>query len=146
MKDFANILYEVQGPMALITINRADKHNAISLDTLSELQAAVGMAAADDVVRVITITGAGGKAFASGSDLTEVLHRDFKQALEPIVQGLAEQLERTPKPNAAGIHHSRALNACQLRDGDRWHEETDNNEEDASQCSHGMFSLWFRLR
>ncbi len=103
MKDFANILYEVQGPMALITINRADKHNAISLDTLSELQAAVGMAAADDVVRVITITGAGGKAFASGSDLTEVLHRDFRQALEPIVQGLAEQLERTPKPTIAAI-------------------------------------------
>ena len=103
MKDFANTLYEVQGPMALITINRADKHNAISLDTLSELRTAVGMAAADEVVRVITITGAGGKAFASGSDLTEVLHRDFRQALEPIVQGLAEQLERTPKPTIAAI-------------------------------------------
>ena len=101
MKDFANILYEVQGPMALVTINRADKHNAISLDTLSELQAAVAAAAADDVVRVITITGAGGKAFAAGSDLTEVLHRDLKKALEPIVQGLAEQLERTPKPTIA---------------------------------------------
>jgi enoyl-CoA hydratase len=63
MKDFANILYEVQGPMALITINRADKHNAISLDTLSELQAAVGMAAVDDVVRVITVTGAGGTRY-----------------------------------------------------------------------------------
>jgi enoyl-CoA hydratase len=99
-----NTLYEVQGPMALITINRADKHNAISLATLDELQAHVRQAAADDAVRVITITGAGDRAFAAGSDLSEVLHRDLRKALEPIVQGLAEQLERTPKPTIAAIN------------------------------------------
>lgn len=104
MSEYDNILYEVQGPMALITINRADKHNAISLDTLAELQAAVAQAGADDEVRVLTLTGAGDRSFASGSDLSEVLHRDFKKALEPIVQGLAEQLERTPKPTIAAIN------------------------------------------
>ena len=86
-----NVLYEVQGPMALVTINRADKHNAISLATLDDLHTAVDAGAADEDVRVITITGAGGKSFASGSDLSEVLHRDFKKALEPIVQGLADK-------------------------------------------------------
>lgn len=89
--------------MALITIHRPERYNAISLATLEELQAAVAEAAEDESVRVITITGAGGKAFASGSDLEEVLHRDFRKALEPIVQGLAEQLERTPKPTIAAI-------------------------------------------
>lgn len=102
--SYHNILYDVQGPMALITINRAEKHNAISLATLDELQHAVAAAADDDVVRVITITGAGDRAFASGSDLEEVLHRDLKKALEPIVQGLADQLERTPKPTIAAIN------------------------------------------
>jgi enoyl-CoA hydratase len=101
--SYENILYEVEGPMALITINRADRHNAISLATLDELQAAAAEAARDDGVRVITITGAGGRAFASGSDLEEVKHRDFAKALEPIVQGLADQLERTPKPTIAAI-------------------------------------------
>jgi enoyl-CoA hydratase len=102
--NYQNILYQVQGPMALITINRADKHNAISLDTLDELQSAAAAAALDDEVRVITITGAGGRAFASGSDLEEVKNRDFKKALEPIVQGLADQLERIPKPTIAAIN------------------------------------------
>ena len=37
----------------------------------------------DDDVTAIVITGAGGRAFASGSDLSEVRHRDFKKALEP---------------------------------------------------------------
>ena len=101
--ELDNILYEVQGPLALITINRADKHNAISLATLDDLHSAVDEAAADDAVRVLAITGAGGKSFASGSDLSEVLHRDFKKALEPIVQGLVEKLERTPKPTIAAI-------------------------------------------
>ena len=89
--------------MALVTINRPARHNAISLDTLRELQEAVAEAAADDAVKVITVTGAGGRAFASGSDLSEVTERDFRKALEPIVQGLAEQLERTPKPTIAAI-------------------------------------------
>ena len=101
--DFREIAYAVDGPMALITIDRPEKHNAISLDTLEELHRAVRRAAEDDDVCVITITGAGGRAFASGSDLSEVLRRDLRKALEPIVQGLADQLERTPKPTIAAI-------------------------------------------
>ncbi len=104
MSGYENILYDVQGPMALITINRPERHNAISLATLDDLQDAAAQAAADDDVRVITITGAGERAFASGSDLSEVVHRDLRKALEPIVQGLADQLERTPKPTIAAIN------------------------------------------
>jgi enoyl-CoA hydratase len=101
---FATLLYEVADALALITINRPEKMNAISLATLDDLRAAVAEAANDAAVRVIAITGAGDKAFASGSDLSEVLHRDFEKALEPIVQGLADQLERTPKPTIAAIN------------------------------------------
>ena len=101
--SFDNIVYEINGPLALITINRPEKHNAISLGTLDDLLNAVDLAAYDDDVRVIAITGAGGKAFAAGSDLSEVVDRDFKKALEPIVQGLADKLERTPKPTIAAI-------------------------------------------
>ena len=100
---YREIRYDVDAPMALITIDRPEKHNAISLATLDELQAAVAAAADDDSVKVLVLTGAGGRAFASGSDLSEVVNRDFRKALEPIVQGLAEQLERTPKPTIAAI-------------------------------------------
>jgi enoyl-CoA hydratase/carnithine racemase len=103
-RAYENIRYEILEHLALITIDRASRRNAISLATLAELQVAVARAAADDGVRVIAITGAGEEAFASGSDLSEVLHRDFRKALEPIVQGLADQLERTPKPTIAAIN------------------------------------------
>ena len=101
---FANLLYETRGPLALITINRPDKLNAISLATVDDLHAAIAAAAADPGVRVLAITGAGEKAFAAGSDLAEVAHRDLNQALEPIVQGVAERLERCPKPTIAAIN------------------------------------------
>lgn len=100
---FEHILYEVTAPLALITINRPEKHNAVSLATLAELVSAVNFAADDETVRVIAITGAGGKAFASGSDLNEVAHRDLRQAMEPIVQGLASRMEAIPKPTIAAI-------------------------------------------
>ena len=67
--DDLEVLYEVRDQLALITINRAEKHNAISLETLSQLQSGVSQAAEDASVRVIAITGAGGRSFASGSDL-----------------------------------------------------------------------------
>ena len=101
--QFKNILYEVIESLAFITINRADKHNAISLNTLDELNKAVEIAASDDNIRVVSITGAGGKAFAAGSDLNEVLDRDLKKSLDPIVQGLALRLEAMPKPTIAAI-------------------------------------------
>ncbi len=100
---FKNILYELKNNLALITINRIKKHNAISLSTLEELNEAVDIAANDENARVLAITGAGGKAFASGADLNEVRDRDLRKALDPLIQGLALKLERTPKPTVAAI-------------------------------------------
>lgn len=102
--NYENILYEVKGPLGLITLNRPEKHNAVSLSTLDELHVALSHAEVDEQVRVIGLTGAGPKAFASGSDLAEVEHRDLRKALEPIVQGFAERLERCDKPSIAAIN------------------------------------------
>ena len=49
--SFENILYSTEGPLALITINRAEKHNAISLATLDELNESVDLAAEDSSVK-----------------------------------------------------------------------------------------------
>jgi enoyl-CoA hydratase len=101
---FENIRYTVEDHLALITIDRPQKRNAISHATLDEMQQAVMDARRDDAVRVIAITGAGDAAFSAGFDLNEVADRDLALALEPIIQGLADQLERTPKPTIAAIN------------------------------------------
>ena len=102
--QFENLKYETFNKIAIITINRPEKHNAISLKTLDELHEVLENCENDNSLRVLIITGAGGKAFASGSDLGEVKDRDLKKALEPLVQGIAARLERMSKPSIAAIN------------------------------------------
>lgn len=102
--DFRNIYVEKTEELFLLTINRPDKRNAISLDALHELNLAMDKAAADDDIKVIAITGAGKRAFAAGADLNEVIDRDLKKALEHIIQGLADKMERIPKPILAAVN------------------------------------------
>jgi enoyl-CoA hydratase/carnithine racemase len=101
--SYETIRYEIKGPLALITMDRAAKLNAISLAMLDELHAALSAATRDDRARAIALTGSG-RAFASGSDLTEVQHRDLNKAMEPLVQGISEHLQRCPKPTIAAIN------------------------------------------
>ena len=101
--SFENIKVKKIENLCLITINRPQKYNAISLATLSELEQALDQSANDNNVKVIAFTGEGKKAFASGSDLSEVKDRNLKKALEPILQGLADKMEKTPKPIIAAI-------------------------------------------
>ena len=104
VEAYENLLYETEGPLALITINRPGRMNAISLGTLEELGRAVERAAGEESVRAIAVTGAGEKAFASGSDLEEVQARNIRTSFVPLVQGLAERLERTPKATIAAVN------------------------------------------
>ena len=65
------IRYEVQGAVAIITLDRPDKLNAMSLAMYDGLGAAYIRARDDEAVRAIVLTGAGERAFSVGADLTE---------------------------------------------------------------------------
>ena len=68
MNDASLVLYERRGAIALLTLNRAEKLNAINVAMIAGLGLALDRAEADDQVRVIVIRGAG-KAFSAGFDL-----------------------------------------------------------------------------
>lgn len=68
--NFAAIRYAVDDHVARITIDRAERRNALSWQVMSELRAALADAKADADVRVVVLTGAGDKAFCAGADLT----------------------------------------------------------------------------
>jgi enoyl-CoA hydratase len=65
------LLVEVSGTIALVTINNPDKRNALSREIRGALPDVLGALDADPDVRVLVITGAGDKAFASGADISE---------------------------------------------------------------------------
>lgn len=64
-----SILYEVDGAVARITLNRPEKKNALNVALIANLKKALGEANDDDAVRVVVITGAG-LDFCSGADLS----------------------------------------------------------------------------
>lgn len=66
-----SIKYEVQGGIALITLNRPEKLNTLTLQMYEDLGAAFIEAGRDPKVAVCVLTGAGEKAFCVGADLTE---------------------------------------------------------------------------
>jgi methylglutaconyl-CoA hydratase len=62
------VLYELRGDAACITLNQPEKRNALSAEIVAGLGTHLQAAIADDLVRVIVITGAGA-AFCAGADL-----------------------------------------------------------------------------
>ena len=63
------LLYEVAGGVARLTINRPERRNALSWGVVSALRARVAEARDDPAVRVVVLTGAGEQAFCAGADL-----------------------------------------------------------------------------
>ena len=71
-----NILYEVKDRVAILTINRPDKLNALNRRTVQELDAAARQAAGDPEVGALILTGAGPKAFVAGADINELAEQN----------------------------------------------------------------------
>ena len=70
MSGYSQIKYEVQGPVALVTLNRPEKMNAFTRTMMDEIIAAIDESDGDDRVRAVVFTGSGERAFCAGADLT----------------------------------------------------------------------------
>ncbi len=70
MSGYSQIKYGLQGPAAVITLDRPEKMNAFTRTMMDEIIAAMDEADADDRVRAVVFTGTGERAFCAGADLT----------------------------------------------------------------------------
>ena len=77
---FKNIRLEKDEAVYTITLDRPDRMNAISMDTVPELLEALRSVASDATARVLVITGAGDRAFSAGADVGDMVHRDAPEA------------------------------------------------------------------
>ncbi len=65
---FSSILIEVDGPVGILTLNKADRHNAFDEALIAEITAGLKQLEADPAVRVVVLSAAG-KSFCAGADL-----------------------------------------------------------------------------
>jgi len=104
--NYSNILYEKKGPVAWITLNRPQVLNALNPATFLELEGAFKEAEADPEVKVVVVTGAGGKAFCAGLDLKEIVDKSPMEARELSRLGhrVFKLIENLSKPVIAAVN------------------------------------------
>ena len=114
--EFQNIVMEKRAPLAVITVNRPKVLNALNAATLEELSQAFESAAADPEVRVVLLTGAGGKAFIAGADISEFAGLDEAsgRAFAERGQALFRRIETLGKPVIACISGYALGGGCEL--------------------------------
>jgi len=109
------ILVERRERVAIITINRPEKRNALNIQTRAEGAAVLDELRADDSVRVVVFTGAGDKAFIAGADIAEFAGRtSLSQRAIMLERGLFNAIDTFPKPVIAMVNGYCLGGGCEL--------------------------------
>ena len=104
---YQNILVDIDSTIAIITINRPNKLNALNRDTIMELHQAFSKLEKDKKVLVIIITGSGEKAFVAGADISEFADFSVKEGKKLAAKGqelLFDFVENLTTPVIAAVN------------------------------------------
>src|SRR5919204_6632605 len=115
MASYETLLLERRGRVAVITINRPAKLNALNIQTRAEGAAALDELRADEEARVVVITGAGEKAFVAGADIAEFEGRTAVTQRDVMTgRSLFTAIDTFPKPVIAMINGYCLGGGCEL--------------------------------
>lgn len=105
--NYENILAEKDNGIAIVTINRPAKLNALNKATIQELHEAFKALDADTGVKAIIVTGSGEKAFVAGADIAEFANFSVDEGRQLAAQGqelLFDLVENLPTPVIAAVN------------------------------------------
>ena len=113
---YENLKIETQDGVAVVTVNRPDKLNALNNRTIDDLDLAFTALAADAGVRGVILTGAGEKAFVAGADIAELAALGPVEARAVSLKGQAvfSRIEGLGKPVVAAINGFALGGGCEL--------------------------------
>lgn len=109
------LLVKLAAPNAIITLNRPERRNALSLEMMRELTDALRQASQDVRVRAVILRGKG-PAFSAGHDLSELVggqQRTYREIFDACVI-LMETVQRIPQPVIAEVAGIATAAGCQL--------------------------------
>lgn len=113
---YETLSVEHDGPLAIVTIRREAALNALSSRVIAELTEVAGELELTEDVRVVTVTGAGAKAFVAGADISEM--KDMgpaqAQAFSEMGGNLGHAIETSHKPWIAAVNGFALGGGCEL--------------------------------
>jgi enoyl-CoA hydratase len=115
MRDTRTIHWEIDDEgVATLSLNRPEVRNAINLEMVEELHAALDTLGRDPKVRVLILRGEGGKVFAAGADIRELRERKAQDAWLQINARLFQAVEDFPQPVIAAIEGYALGGGCEI--------------------------------
>src|SRR5687768_956380 len=101
----ANVLCELTNGVGILTLNRPDKRNPLSVEMLDELSQALANFRAYNNLRAVILTGAG-DAFCAGTDISELTNLSEEEARHVSLRGqqLCDKIELFPVPVIAAVN------------------------------------------
>lgn len=114
--EFKNIIFEKNGKIAIISINRPKALNALNSETLKELDCVVDMVAEDNDIYAVILTGAGEKAFVAGADITEMKDMTVAEGRKFGILGnkVFRKIDLLDKPVIAAVNGFALGGGCEL--------------------------------
>ena len=115
--SYSTLLFELADDgIAVVTVNRPDKLNALNNTVISELDDLVFELGRNDAVRGVIVTGSGSKAFVAGADISELAPVDRAAGIEVARKGsrVFRELERLRKPVVAAVNGFALGGGCEL--------------------------------
>ncbi len=111
-----NVLFEREGGIATITINRPKALNALNIDTLKEIHQCFLEMEGDASVQAVILTGSGDKAFVAGADIASMLDIDPYEARKfgNFGHQVLQTIEQFPRPVIAAINGFALGGGCEL--------------------------------
>ena len=113
---YKTLLYEKKDGIAVVTLNRPDKLNALNSTVYNELYDVFNESENDDAVRVVVLTGSGEKAFGAGSDVAEMQNMNTLdiQRFMATIRKASDFIYNLTKPTIAAIHGYALGGGCEL--------------------------------
>jgi len=108
-----NILLAIEGPLAIVTVNRPDKRNALDLPTVEEFHQALSEISKARCA-VFIVTGAGERSFVAGADINAIKARRRNDALAGINSNLMAAIENHDAVAIAAVNGFAMGGGCEL--------------------------------
>lgn len=111
------LLVKIEDGIAMVTINRPEVRNAISLELIDELEILLDELEMDSNVKVVIFTGSGERAFISGGDLEQFLSVRTKDKSKPVLMRAGKvlgKIEKLNKPTIAMINGAAIGGGCEF--------------------------------
>ena len=116
MTDLIHLRVEHEEDLALVTIDRPAKLNALNAEVVGELDQVFARLDDDDTVRGVIVTGAGEKSFVAGADIAELAQMNGLEAhrISRRGQRMLDRIERLSKPVLAAVGGYALGGGCEL--------------------------------